>query len=333
MPIGENEFILQDRLGVIRDTINKYGEENFYLSFSGGKDSTVVHHLLDMAVPGNKIPRVFSNTGLEFKAIVEFVKSLNDERVEIIQPKKNVPETLQKVGYPFKSKAYSNWLKIYQKHSDAIDPYFEKVRNNEHLLDDYDFVHSLPVNAKCVIKSFYGVRERERESFIDSNKAKVPNVLRYQFTREFNMKISDQCCVEFKEKPLVEWQKENNRPIKILGLMREEGGRRNRAECIIRKGGKVTSFQPLAKVSKEWEEWFIREHNIELCELYYEPYNFTRTGCVGCPYNIQIQEGLEILEKYLPQERKQAEYLWKPVYEEYRRLGYRLKKEEQTRLF
>ena len=70
----DNEFILQDRLGVIRDTINKYGEENFYISFSGGKDSTVVHHLVDMALPGNKIPRVFSNTGIEFNAIVEFVR-------------------------------------------------------------------------------------------------------------------------------------------------------------------------------------------------------------------------------------------------------------------
>lgn len=59
IPMTENEFLLQDRLNVIRDTINKYGEENFYLSFSGGKDSTVVHHLLDMALPENKIPRVF----------------------------------------------------------------------------------------------------------------------------------------------------------------------------------------------------------------------------------------------------------------------------------
>lgn len=68
----ENDFILEDRLAVIRDTINKYGEDKFYLSFSGGKDSTVVHHLIDMALPGNRIPRVFSNTGIEYIAIVEF---------------------------------------------------------------------------------------------------------------------------------------------------------------------------------------------------------------------------------------------------------------------
>ena len=57
------ELTLFDRLNMIRDTINKYGEEKFYLSFSGGKDSTALHHLLDMALPENKIPRVFINTG------------------------------------------------------------------------------------------------------------------------------------------------------------------------------------------------------------------------------------------------------------------------------
>lgn len=78
----ENEFILADRLGVIRDTIQKYGEENFYLSFSGGKDSTVVHHLLDMAIPGNRIPRVFINTGIEYNAIVEFARERERERMK-----------------------------------------------------------------------------------------------------------------------------------------------------------------------------------------------------------------------------------------------------------
>ena len=32
--ILSNEFLLQDRLQKIRQIINKYGEENFYLSYS-----------------------------------------------------------------------------------------------------------------------------------------------------------------------------------------------------------------------------------------------------------------------------------------------------------
>ena len=176
------------------------------------------------------------------------------------------------------------------------------------------------------------VCERERESYTDSKKV-VPNILKYQFSKDFTMKISDQCCMEFKEKPLAQWQKENKKPIKILGLMREEGGRRNRVDCIIKKGNKVAVFSPLAKVSKEWEDWFIKEYNIQLCELYYPPYNFQRTGCKGCPYAIHIEDELRYLEKYLPSERKQCEYIWQPVYDEYRRIGYRLKQEEQTKLF
>ena len=69
-----NEFLLQDRLQKIRQIIGKYGEENFYLSFSGGKDSTVLSALLDLAVPGNKIPRVYANTGIEYRLILDFVE-------------------------------------------------------------------------------------------------------------------------------------------------------------------------------------------------------------------------------------------------------------------
>ena len=70
----DNEFLLQDRLQKIRQIINKYGEENFYQSYSGGKDSTVLSHLLDMAIPGNKIPRVYANTGIEYRLILDVVE-------------------------------------------------------------------------------------------------------------------------------------------------------------------------------------------------------------------------------------------------------------------
>ena len=70
----ENEFLLQDRITKIQSVIGKYGEENFYLSFSGGKDSTVLSALIDMALPNNKIPRVYANTGIEYRLILDFVE-------------------------------------------------------------------------------------------------------------------------------------------------------------------------------------------------------------------------------------------------------------------
>ena len=69
-----NEFLLQDRLQKIRQIITKYGEEKFYISYSGGKDSTVLSHLIDMALPDNKIPRVYANTGIEYRLILDCVE-------------------------------------------------------------------------------------------------------------------------------------------------------------------------------------------------------------------------------------------------------------------
>lgn len=77
----------------------------------------------------------------------------------------------------------------------------------------------------------------------------------------------------------------------------------------------------------------LSRERVKLCKLYEPPFNFKRTGCKGCPYSLTLQEQLEVMEKYLPNERKQCEIIWKPVYEEYRRLNYRLKKVEQIRLF
>ena len=82
----DNELLLYDRIQVIQATNQKYDlEHNAYLSFSGGKDSTILHHLLDMALPNNKIPRVFIDTGIEYTMIREFVmkQSIENKRLKI----------------------------------------------------------------------------------------------------------------------------------------------------------------------------------------------------------------------------------------------------------
>ena len=294
----ENEFILEDRLGVIRDTIKKYGEDNFYLSFSGGKDSTVVHHLLDMAVPNNKIPRVFINTGIEYNEIVRFVKELasEDDRFVIIQPSQNIKQMLERVGYPFKSKEHSV------------------------------MVHEWQLGHRNTKKMARYLEE-------NGSRYECPKILKYQFTDEFKMKVSPFCCNELKKKPVKKWQKENKKPINITGMQREEGGERTHIDCIMVKNGKMIKFHPLAKVTGDWESWFLEDKKIKLCKLYEEPYNFYRTGCKGCPFSLSLSQQLEVMERYMPNERKQTEAIWKPVYDEYRRIGYRLKSEEQTKLF
>lgn len=292
-----NEFIVFDRITKIKQIIQQYGEENFYISFSGGKDSTVLSALIDMALPNNKIPRVYADTGIELNMIRDFVIEMQkaDSRIILIKPSVPIKQMLDTHGYPFKSKEYS-----------AIHEQFKKTGLKTHWVKQY---------LQC----------DEQKNKLD--RYACPKILRYQFTEEFNLKISDNCCKELKEKPLKQWQKINNKPYAILGIMRSEGGRRNHAKCLAFSGNKLKAFQPLSIISKDWENWFISKYNIKICDIYKPPYNFERTGCKGCPFNPKLQQSLDILEKYFPNERKQCEIIWEPIYDEYRRLGYRLKKE------
>ena len=48
---------------------------------------------------------------------------------------------------------------------------------------------------------------------------------------------------------------------------------------------------------------------------------------------MDLQDQLNVMNNLLPNERKQCELIWKPIYEEYRRINYRLDKYEQLNLF
>ena len=301
----DNELLLFDRINIIKDTINKYGIDKFYLSFSGGKDSTILHYLLDMAIPNNNIPRVFINTGIEYNYIVDFVKELaaEDERFVLLKPTKHIKDVLEKNGYPFKSK----------EHSKKVDQYW-RSKKITHYLDMY-------------------INPENNGRF--KTKYKCPKMFLYQFTENNKIHFSHLCCDKLKKEPVKKWAKENKKSIAITGMRGEEGGQRaNIKGCIITDGkGNVKKFHPLLVVDNSFEEWFIKENKIRLCKLYYEPFNFKRTGCKGCPFALDLQEQLKLMAELLPQEKKQCEFIWKPVYQEYRRLNYRLKRDEEITIF
>jgi 3'-phosphoadenosine 5'-phosphosulfate sulfotransferase (PAPS reductase)/FAD synthetase len=93
----------------IREWVDFYGKDGVYVSFSGGKDSTVLLHLV-RGMYGNDIPAVFVDTGLEYPEIKQFVKSF--ENVEILRPKMSFQEVLSKYGYPLIGKEIAE--SIYQ---------------------------------------------------------------------------------------------------------------------------------------------------------------------------------------------------------------------------
>lgn len=77
-----------------------------FVSFSGGKDSTVLLHIARSIKRCKDIVGVFSDTGLEYPEIRDFVKK--QENIVWIKPKLTFKEVIEKYGYPIISKDQSN---------------------------------------------------------------------------------------------------------------------------------------------------------------------------------------------------------------------------------
>ena len=95
---------LRAKIAMTKERIRGWLDEyDAYVSFSGGKDSTV---LLDIArqVDPN-IPAVFVDTGLEYPEIRNFVKTFNN--VTWLKPKMTFKQVIERYGYPFISKEVS----------------------------------------------------------------------------------------------------------------------------------------------------------------------------------------------------------------------------------
>lgn len=69
------------------------------ISFSGGKDSTVLAHVVHEYYPN--VPLVFANTGLEYPEIQSFARKMG---AEFVRPKMSFSEVISKYGYPIISK-------------------------------------------------------------------------------------------------------------------------------------------------------------------------------------------------------------------------------------
>lgn len=90
----------------IRNWINAYGTEGVYVSFSGGKDSTVLLDIVRNRMGYSEIPAVFVDTGLEYPEIRDFVKTFDN--VVWLKPKMNFRKVIETYGYPFVGKEISD---------------------------------------------------------------------------------------------------------------------------------------------------------------------------------------------------------------------------------
>lgn len=173
----------------IREWVKEYGTDGVYVSFSGGKDSTVLLHIVRELYPN--IEAVFVDTGLEYPEIRKFVKTF--ENVTILHPKMRFDEVIKKYGYPLISKDISLTLHYARK------------------------------NAEWAIKRLYGVSPNGEPS---QYRADRYGKFRPLLNVDFN--ISNWCCLEMKEKPLHLKEKEKEKK-PITALLTEESERRTDA--------------------------------------------------------------------------------------------------------
>jgi len=134
------------------------------VSFSGGKDSTVLLHIARRVNPN--IQAVFADTGLEYPEIRSFVQ--RTPNVEIVKPKLSFLEVVSKYGYPVISKRMAQYIGEVQRTKSS---YLKALR-------------------------LTGTRKDGTLSPM----AKISN--KWQFLTELPIKIGDQCCKHLKKQPM-----------------------------------------------------------------------------------------------------------------------------------
>ncbi|WP_412303814.1 phosphoadenosine phosphosulfate reductase family protein [Hungatella sp.] len=78
----------------VRSFINEYGTEGVYISFSGGKDSTILMDIVRRE--DRRIPAVFVDTWMEYPGIRQFVRQ--QENITVLKPVMPLKEIITRYG-------------------------------------------------------------------------------------------------------------------------------------------------------------------------------------------------------------------------------------------
>lgn len=240
-------------VGTIEAFITRTGKTP-YVSFSGGKDSTVLLDICRRFV-SRDIKAVFDNTGNEFPEIVQFVRTI--ENVTIITPKLNIRQIIANNGFPLISKETAHGIR------QAKTTKSEKLRNIR--------LHGTDASKGMVI-------------------GKIPDKWQYLVNEPFM--VSEKCCDILKKRPFARYQRETDE-LPIIGTMASESRLRRqqyilRGECNSWKKNHLASY-PLS-IWTEADIWaYIRKYNVPICSLYSRE-RCRRTGCMFCGFGAHLEK-------------------------------------------
>jgi len=121
---ARQKLSLEEKIKLSKKAIKQFYDVmdgKVYVAFSGGKDSTVLLHLVRSIYPN--VPAVFCDTGLEYPEIREFVKTVPN--VIWIRPKMTFAQVIKKYGYPIISKEQALYIRQYRT---TKSEYLKRIR-------------------------------------------------------------------------------------------------------------------------------------------------------------------------------------------------------------
>ena len=239
-------------VGTVEAFIAKTGKTP-YVSFSGGKDSTVLLDLVRRFVDKD-IKAVFCNTGNEYPEIVRFVRST--ENVTIIRPEITFKQVISGYGFPLISKEQAHGIRQ------------AKTTKSEKLL-------SIRLHGSDPKKGYRSGKIADR----------------WQFLIKERFDVSEQCCEYLKKRPFARYNRETGE-VPILGVMAGESDLRKlqyirRGGCNSFQNSHIASYPISIWTDADiWE--YLRKYNVPYCELYDKGH--TRTGCMFCGFGAHLEK-------------------------------------------